>query len=614
MRLLIICVAVFVSCLNTSAQNINTAQIDSLCNESILYADSLGNKAITLAEQAIALAEKNNDSCLLAEPCYSLGVALHSKARYDDAVVQYLDAYDLASACNNYEIVIKTSNNLGILHRMTDQYDVAVSWYKKALEFSRINDDIQGQIQAMNNLGSLFVYQGNNQKALYYFNQSLDLMEKHPEENMEEASIRINIAWTLYALDRKSKALQAYSEALNVLKDKPDPYVKAVCLKNMGEIYLEEENFNTAYEMLKAAEPLYEEFDNKSSKADLFYLLYQVELGRHDHKKALEYLEKYQLLQDSINTRDMHALLADIQEKYDNERLKKEKLEQEKELERHKNLIITDALFLSLLLIMMFFILRINRLRKRNNRILSKKNKTIREGLQYGRYVKEKIMKHHPQDMHKYIRGYFILDMPRDIVGGDFYMVRKKHGALYVLLGDATGHGIPGGFISQNCLYLFDDAMREYSSPHDIIDHVMQRWSLQSEQSGDYDDGFTAALVKIEIGGDVEIALWKQKALLVKNGEIHTLKHSKIKAKSGIYNTKQKLNQGDTLIFTSDGYYDQLSEETRKTMKFATFRNVVSSCSNDSPEDMKKTLIDAFNAYKEKLPQTDDVLVIGMVF
>lgn len=614
MRLFIIGVAVFVSCLNTSAQNINTAQIDSLCNESILYADSLGNEAIKLAEQAIALAEKSNDSCLLAEPFYSMGVALHSKARYDDAVVQYLNAFDLASACNNYEIAIKTSNNLGILHRMTEQYDVAVSWYKKALEFSRINDDIQGQIHALNNLGSLCAYQENNKDALSYFRQSLDLMEKHPDENMEEASIRINIAWTLYALDRKSESLQAYSEALNVLKDKPDPYVEAVCLKNMGEIYLEEESFNKAYEKLKAAEPLYEEFDNKSSKADLFYLLYQVELGRHDHKQALKYLEKHQHLQDSINTRDMHALLADIQEKYDNERLKKEKLEQEKELERRQNLIITGALFLSLLLIMMFFILRINRLRKRNNLILSNKNKTIREGLQYGRYVKEKIMKHHPQDMHKYIRDYFILDIPRDIVGGDFYMVRNIHGALYVLLGDATGHGIPGGFISQNCLYLFDDAMREYSSPRDIIDHVIQRWSFQSEQSGDYDDGFTAALVKIEISGDVELGLWKQKALLVKNGDIHTLKHSKIKAKSGIFNAKQKLNQGDTLVFTSDGYYDQLSEETRKTMKFAAFRNVVSSCSNDTPGDMKQALIDAFNKHKGSQPQTDDVLVIGMMF
>ncbi len=614
MRLTVYILFVCILQVSLQAQQSKIQQIDSLCDESILYADSVGNKAIQLAEKAVLLSKTCNDSCLLAEPFYTLGVSLHSKARYDEAVVHYLDAFDLASACKNYEIAIKTSNNLGILHRMTEQYDVAVSWYKKALNFSRINNDVQGQIQALNNLGSLFAYQENNQKALSFFRQSLEIMKKHPEVNMEEASLRINIAWVLYALDRKAEAIQSYYGALEVLKNNPDPYVEAVCLKNMGEIFLEEEKYNEAREKLKAAEPLYKEFDNKSSKADLFYLLYQTELQRNKHKDALAYLEKYQHLQDSINTRDMHALLADIQEKYDNERLKKEKLEQEKELERRHNLIIIGALFLSLLLIMMFFILRINHIRKRNNRILAKKNKTIQEGLQYGRYVKEEIMQHHPQDINQYIRDHFILDMPRDIVGGDFYMIRKKHGAMYVLLGDATGHGIPGGFISQNCLYLFDDVIREFTGPGHIIEQVIQRWGLHSKTSGGYDDGFTAALVKIDLNGVIEMALYKQKALLIKNGEVKTLKRSGIKAKSRIFTEKTKINQGDKLIFTSDGFYDQLSEESQKTMKFSTFRNIISTCREASADDIKKSLSEGFKKHKGTQPQTDDVLVIGMMF
>jgi serine phosphatase RsbU (regulator of sigma subunit) len=613
MRFLYILLGAILSCYNVSAREnyMTMTQIDSLCRESIIFADSVGNKAIKLAEQAIRLAEGSSDSCLLAEPLYSMGVALQSKARYDEAVVHYLDAFDMASSCKNYEIAIKTSNNLGILHRMTEQYDVAVSWYKKALEFARINEDIQGRIQALNNLGSLFAYQESNQKALSYFRQSLELIKKHPEENMEEASLQINIAWVLYALDRKTEALQAYDEALGALKNNPDPYVEAVCLKNMGEIFLEEEKYKEAREKLKAAEPLYEEFDNKSSKADLYYLLYQAELRRNYHKNALEYLEKYQDLQDSINTRDMHVLLADIQEKYDNERLKKEKLEQEKELERRRNLIITGGLFLSLLLIMMLFILRINHMRKRNNRILAKKNNTIQEGLHYGRYVKEKIMKHHPQGINQYIRDHFILDMPRDIVGGDFYMFRKKHGALYVLLGDATGHGIPGGFISQNCLYLFDDALQELAHPGDVIEQVIHRWDMQSEKTGDYDDGFTAGLVKIEMNGDTEIALFNQKALLIKNGKIQTMRHSRSKIKSGVYTTSLKLNRGDRLILTSDGYYDQLCKKAEKTLKFARFREILSSCSDDSGASIKQTLLDAINQHKGDQPQTDDIMVIG---
>ncbi|MGM0650257.1 MAG: tetratricopeptide repeat protein [Bacteroidota bacterium] len=606
------CVLLFHTIL--SGQQSQQDKIDSLCSESILYADSLGNKAVDLAQEAIKLAKVSQDSCRLANPYYSMGVALHSKSKYKRASKNYLKAFEVAESCKNDEIAVKISNNLGILYRMTEQYDVSASWYKKALKFSRINGDVQGQIQALNNLGSLYGYQDDNKKALSYFRESLDLMEAHPEENQEEASVRINIGWILYALDKKAESMQAYNAALNVLEENPDPYARAVCLKNMGEIFLEEGNFQQAYDKLKAAEPLYEQFDNKSSKADLFHLLYQAELGRQKHKAALDYLEKYQALQDSINTRDMHALLADIQAKYDNERLKKEKLQQEQELDRRRNFIIIGALLLSLLLILLLFFLRINHIRKRNNKILSGKNKTIQEGLGYGRYVKEKIMKHCPANVEQYLRDYFILDMPRDIVGGDFYMLREKHGAMYVLVGDATGHGIPGGFISQNCLYLFDDAIQAYSDPEDIINDVIKRWDIQSAKAGDYDDGFTVSLVKIQPGRKAILALWKQKAVLKKDRETQTLRHSRFKTKSGASVINLALKPGNMLILTSDGFYDQLSEKEEKTMKFARFRELLENCRCDTAENMKQCLLDAFYEHKSNQVQTDDVMVAGMMF
>ncbi len=44
--------------------------------------------------------------------------------------------------------------------------------------------------------------------------------------------------------------------------------------------------------------------------------------------------------------------------------------------------------------------------------------------------------------------NYFILNMPRDIVSGDFYWAAEKDKYLFLAAADSTGHGVPGAFMS----------------------------------------------------------------------------------------------------------------------------------------------------------------------
>jgi hypothetical protein len=43
---------------------------------------------------------------------------------------------------------------------------------------------------------------------------------------------------------------------------------------------------------------------------------------------------------------------------------------------------------------------------------------------------------------------YFILNMPRDIVSGDFYWIHRKERRSIFIVADCTGHGVPGAFMS----------------------------------------------------------------------------------------------------------------------------------------------------------------------
>ena len=51
-------------------------------------------------------------------------------------------------------------------------------------------------------------------------------------------------------------------------------------------------------------------------------------------------------------------------------------------------------------------------------------------------------------EMKEILNNYFLLFRPRDIVGGDFFFVRQINNLKIIAIGDCTGHGVPGGFLT----------------------------------------------------------------------------------------------------------------------------------------------------------------------
>ncbi len=47
-----------------------------------------------------------------------------------------------------------------------------------------------------------------------------------------------------------------------------------------------------------------------------------------------------------------------------------------------------------------------------------------------------------------YLPDNFILNLPKDIVSGDFYWLTEKNNKIIFTVADCTGHGVPGSFMS----------------------------------------------------------------------------------------------------------------------------------------------------------------------
>ncbi|MBL7918511.1 MAG: SpoIIE family protein phosphatase, partial [Bacteroidia bacterium] len=258
------------------------------------------------------------------------------------------------------------------------------------------------------------------------------------------------------------------------------------------------------------------------------------------------------------------------------------------------------------------------------NAIIKEKNKDITDSIVYAKRLQEAVFPL-TNELNNYFCESFVLFRPKDIVSGDFYWFEETNNLTYLIVGDSTGHGVPGAFMSILGHNLLNQIILEekISSPAEILSTLDNRVTKSLNKKGskeEYNDGMDIGVCVIDKKSKKLYYSGANRPLIIKRGnEIFELKQNKF-AIGGI-NTK------DTKIFTqhemdyfendifylfSDGYYDQFGGPKGKKFKFKQLQEVLLTNANKSMEDQQKILNETFDAWKGNLEQVDDVCIIGI--
>ena len=92
-------------------------------------------------------------------------------------------------------------------------------------------------------------------------------------------------------------------------------------------------------------------------------------------------------------------------------------------------------------------ILHQNRLIEEQKNHLGNQHKTITDRIHYASRIQHALMPA-DQDFHKYFPQSAIVYRPKDVVRGDFYRIGQSDQYTFLAVGDGTGHGVPGAFMS----------------------------------------------------------------------------------------------------------------------------------------------------------------------
>ncbi|MCS7084665.1 MAG: serine/threonine-protein phosphatase [Bacteroidia bacterium] len=221
----------------------------------------------------------------------------------------------------------------------------------------------------------------------------------------------------------------------------------------------------------------------------------------------------------------------------------------------------------------------------------------------------------------------FVLYFPKERIGGDFYWIGSWKNKTIVAVGDGTGHGVPGAFMSIVGIgaltkLVEDRGIIEPSSILEILDEEIRRSLNQTGSPDDIQDSLEMTVCCFQEGKNVvSLSSAMRQVLHFHDGELLEINGDRrpvggtLHGQSPFSSRQITLQAGDCLYLFSDGFFSQLGgdETPAKTMGRKRFKEIVSSIAPLDMNTQKEALIRHFNDWKgEVRKQTDDVVVIGV--
>lgn len=600
------------------------------------YYYSIGNNdsALYYNENEIEKLNKINNSKELFNAYFLNSILKHIKQKTNEEFEVNKKLIELAEKIGEEKYLARSYNRMSWLFYSTGDYKKCINYSEKSLKISLKLNNNEEVLQSYQLLGNANLHLNYTDLAMEYFERGLNTGENFNNIKYKKQFLS-SIGGLYYKLGNDSEALKYYLKALNESNKKED---EIYLNNNIGSTLMNLERYSEAKPYLvEAYFSARNSGSNKEGMLNASFNLAEVYEQLGDYKSAIDYLDIYVNLNDSINNVQNSKNLSEIEAKYQNEKKEKQN-EILNERLKSKSMQMYFALGGILLLCgLVFFVIRGLKQKQRANFKLEEKNKIIEEksliveeqhndiksSIKYAERIQQAILP--PDKLWKSILPKsFLLYQPKDVLSGDFYWVEETTDYVFVAAADCTGHGVPGALMSIVNYNLLNRAVLEkgLTKAGEILDNVNEWLTLslhQTFQESTVRDGMDLSLCVInKKTKELNFAGAFNSIYILRNNAIEELIPDKqpvgafiedsIKPFTNRYTT---LTNNDVVYMFTDGYADQFGGEKGKKFKYKNLQNLLLGI-HQLPFDEQKTLAaKRISDWKGNLEQVDDILLIG---
>ena len=261
----------------------------------------------------------------------------------------------------------------------------------------------------------------------------------------------------------------------------------------------------------------------------------------------------------------------------------------------------------------------------RNKQITTKTN-YITDSIKYAQTIQEAMLPDTKQ-LENFFDN-FVIYRPKDIVSGDFYWMSINEKYTYVVLGDCTGHGVPGAFMSMIGIRLLGELINEIKieRPSDILEAMHLRIQAALKQDiTENNDGMDIAICRFKKVDEpnheweLKYAGAKQPIYIKRkdNDEVEVVEADRRgiggQSFADVFFFEDRdmdLNAGDRIYLTSDGIKDQ-NNLIRKRFGTNRMKMMISTTSTKDIRDQKMFMQSILRNWQGCEEQRDDISLWG---
>ena len=244
------------------------------------------------------------------------------------------------------------------------------------------------------------------------------------------------------------------------------------------------------------------------------------------------------------------------------------------------------------------------------------------QSLNYAKLIQTAILPSAEEFKNK-LDDFFIFYKPHSIVSGDFYWFDQKGPLTIIAAIDCTGHGVPGAFMSMMGNALLNKIVQtdNISSPSKILQKLHQEVISSLHQKDNHNtDGMDMSLVvinhdakKLHYAGAMNPLVYFQNNQQVSvRATRRSIGGFDPELNKEFIEHEIDISSKTTFYLYSDGYQDQFGTSGKKFMT-KRFKSLLTQIHALPMDQQNKILDDTLNSWtKNKVEQTDDILVIGV--
>ncbi|MCF8364808.1 MAG: tetratricopeptide repeat protein, partial [Bacteroidales bacterium] len=264
-----------------------------------------------------------------------IGRTYHYEARYPEAINYFIKSLNVAETAQDTFTIAQTMNNLGIIYEESGDLEKALQYYNKSVEFKLKlkKQDLYSIAMTKMYAGMVYLKSDEYDKAEKIFKDVLETTEKI-EDKTKKFRIYSNIGtYHAYLGSRNNndrlifEALKYFFLAETEIDASENSAEKFKILYQIAEAYFVLNDTENGFNNIEKARFIAKELNDLKNFEYIYLVLHNFYFNQENYKMAYYYKDSVEQIRDSIDYSERLTAIAEIETKYQTEKNKKENLE-----------------------------------------------------------------------------------------------------------------------------------------------------------------------------------------------------------------------------------------------------------------------------------------------